>query len=220
MRAGAQQLQGRLKADLDAGAGNEGVVAAQVRGLLALGIVELAAGLAQGIVVAMHDREGLLADVAVALLDKCGAGLGRVRLRPLEPERRIDLGAPLQAQARPLNDAAVMFLGDLALGAPKAFEHSRHIVALRLGDEPGEHQQFAALLLAQSRELRAVGLDGTQHAHAGEHIFIGQCRVGCWMGVHPRIVCCRRNRRNSHDENIGKTNANVKPTPKHSEAIA
>ena len=148
VRAGAKQLQGSLKADFDAPAGHERIVAAEVRRLLALGIVEFAAALAHGVVVAMHDCKGLFAYIAIALLTKFGASLGGVGFRPLQPERRIDLGAPLHAQPRPLDDAAVMLLGGQPFGAPKALEHSRHFMPLGLGDEPGERQQFAPLLLA------------------------------------------------------------------------
>jgi hypothetical protein len=57
--------------------------------LLALGIVEVPTGLTHRVVVAMHPREGLFADVAVALLAQMRS-LDIFRLRRLKPQWRID----------------------------------------------------------------------------------------------------------------------------------
>src|SRR5882757_5932831 len=97
VRTGSQEFEGGLKADLDPGAGDECVVPAEISGLFALGIVEVAARIAQRVVVAMHLCEGFLADVAGALPTEFRAAVEFFRLRPLEPERRIDRGAALNA---------------------------------------------------------------------------------------------------------------------------
>src|ERR1700733_247607 len=68
MRTGTQELEGCLKADLDPGTGDQRIVAIEIGCLPALGVIEVAADIAQGIIVAMHLREGLLADVAGAVL--------------------------------------------------------------------------------------------------------------------------------------------------------
>ena len=88
----------------------------------------------------MHLRKRLLADVAGALLAELGAVIDALRFRPLEPQRRIHCGAALDAQACLFDDLAVMRLGGLALGAPKCFRHSRHIVPFGLCDQTGEHE--------------------------------------------------------------------------------
>src|SRR6187431_1207961 len=81
MRPGAQKFERSLIADLHARAGYQRVLAVQVRALLALGVVEVAARLAHGIVVAMHFGEGLLADVAIALFIETGPAVEVFRLR-------------------------------------------------------------------------------------------------------------------------------------------
>ena len=98
VRAGAQQFERRLVADLDPRARDQRVVAAEIGGLLALGVVEVAARLAHRIVVAMHLRERLLADVAVAFLVQARPLVEVFRLRRLEPQRRKYRRAALDAQ--------------------------------------------------------------------------------------------------------------------------
>ena len=185
MRAGAQQLERRLVADLDARAGDQRVLAAQVGALFALGVVEVAAGLAHRIVVAVHLREGLLADVAVAFLVEARPLIGVVRLRRLEPQRREQRGAALDAQPCLLDRLAILFLRGFPLGAPKSLRHPHEIVALGLCDEPGERQQLAPLLLGEAREVRAIRLDGPQNPHAGAQLVIGNIHGS---SLHPTIV--------------------------------
>jgi hypothetical protein len=56
-------------------------------------------------------------------------------------------------------------------------------MALRLGDETGERQQFAPLLLAQARQMRPVGFNGAQHTHTGVQFGIGKCGNGAHGGI-------------------------------------
>jgi hypothetical protein len=65
-------------------------VAAQVRVLLALGVVEVAARLAHRIVVAMNPGERLLAHIAIALLAEAGPLVEVFRLRRFQPQWRKD----------------------------------------------------------------------------------------------------------------------------------
>ena len=126
---GVQELEGCLEAYLDPGAGDERVVAAEVGCLFSFGVIEVAATLAQGVVVAMHFRKGLLADVAGARLMELGAIVGEavaggmLGLRRLEPERRIFRGAALDAQARRREHFPVVFLRRFALGTAKCLCH-------------------------------------------------------------------------------------------------
>src|SRR5882757_5070433 len=178
MRAGAQEFEGGLKADLDPGAGDERIVPTETGRLFALGVVEIPARDAQRVVIAMPHCKGFLADVAGALLPVLGALVEAVRLRPLEPERRVHRRAPLYAQTRLIHDLPVVNPRGLALGAAKRLPHSRDIVALGLGDQSGEGQQFASPLRREAGEVRAIGLDRPQHADAGVYISVGERRIG------------------------------------------
>ena len=101
VRAGAQQLQRSLKPDFHARTGDQGIVAGQVRGLLALGVVEIPALPAHGVVIAVGQGEGLFADIAVQGLAQCrraARGLGGLGFR--QPQGRVAGGAALDAQTR------------------------------------------------------------------------------------------------------------------------
>ncbi len=156
----SQQLQGGLIPDLDPCPGHESVVPRKVRSQLALGVVELAALRAHRVVIAMRLGKGLLAYVAGALLAQFGSIRRASRGRRLEPQGRIDRCTPLSTQTRLLDDLAIVLLLGCTLGAPEGLRHPHQIVAFGLGDEAGECQQFATLLLSQSRQMRAIGLDG------------------------------------------------------------
>ena len=183
-----KELEGCLKAYLDPGAGDQRVVASEVGCLFSLGVIEVAATLAQGVVIAMHFRKGLLADVAGARLMELGAIIGEavpggmLGLRRLQPKRRIFRGAALHAQARRRQHFPVMFLCRFPLGTPKCLCHLHQIVPLRLRDEAGERQQFAAPILSEAREVRTIGLDGAQHAHTGAHVGVAEDCAGSGMG--------------------------------------
>ena len=86
----------------------------------------------------MHLRKGLLADVAGAFLVQAGPFVEVFRLRWFQPQRREDGRAALDAQARLLDGLAVVLLRGFPLGAPEGLRHLDEIVALGLGDEPGE----------------------------------------------------------------------------------
>jgi hypothetical protein len=77
----------------------------------------------------------------------------------LEPERRIHRGTALDAQARLIDHLAVELLRGRALRTPKCPRHLHQVVPLRLRDEAGERQQFAALFLREPRKVRAISLD-------------------------------------------------------------
>ena len=166
VRAGAQQLQRGLVADLHACARDERVVAAKVRGLPALRVVEVATGFAQRIVVAMHFRERPLADVARELVTQLGARVRLLGRRRLEPQRRVDRRASLDAQCGLIDEHSVVRPRRFALGAPERLGHPHELVTLRFRDQARERQQLAALLAREARELRAVCLDGAQHTDA------------------------------------------------------
>ena len=92
LRAGAQQLDPRLVADLHAAAGEQRDAAAQVGGLGALAEVEVAARQAELVVERVQLDVVLLADVAVLRLDRLPE-LGVVLdVDLLEPGRREDVG--------------------------------------------------------------------------------------------------------------------------------
>jgi hypothetical protein len=67
-----------------------------------------------------------------------------------------------------------MFLSHFALGPAKRLRHSRYIVPLGLGDQAGQHQQFAPLGESKMREVRSISFDRTQHARARAYIFLGE----------------------------------------------
>ena len=191
VRAGAQQLERGLVTDLDARAGDQRVAAVQVGGLLALGVVDVAAVAAHRVVVAVHLRVRLLADVA---------GQGGVEVRSLlrggrvgvgrrQPERRVVVGTALDAQPGALDGLPVLRLLRLALGAPERLGHAAQVVAIGLRDLAGERQQFAALRLRQPRELAAIGTDGLEHPQAGAQVFVAERGVGRGVVLgHRRIV--------------------------------
>ncbi len=181
VRAGAQQLQGRLESNFDAGAGDHGPAAAQIRGLLTLGVVEVPALGAHRVVVAVQPGIRLLADVADPLLGE--RGTGRVlRLvagfRPLQPQRREGGRAALNPLARLLDDPAVLRPCGGSLGPPESLGHARHIVPFGLRDQAGEHQELAAPLRRDRGEVRAIRLDRPQHLEARGQIVVGEHRTG------------------------------------------
>jgi hypothetical protein len=46
-------------------------------------------------------------------------------------------------------------------------------MTLGLGDEPGQHQKLTPLRLGEPREMRAIRLDGAEHAHASLDVVLG-----------------------------------------------
>ena len=198
MRAGTQQLQGRLEADLDACAGDERVVPRKIRRLLAFRVVEVSTLVAHRIVVAMHARERLLADVAGALLVESRTRVGVAASRRRQPQRRVGLGAALDPQARLLDREPVRGLGCVPLRAPERLRHLHEVVALRLRHEASQHDQLAPLLLRQPRHVGAVGLDRREHPEAGGELVVGESRIGQGQGViHGHIVVHSRRKSGS-----------------------
>src|SRR5579859_6494905 len=115
----AQEFQGCLKPYFHPRAGDQRVLAAQVRGLLAFCVVEITARLAHGVVVAVHPHKRLLADIARALLVKLRSLTRVLGLWRLEPQGRVHFGLPLDPQAGALDDLAVALFRGFALGAAK-----------------------------------------------------------------------------------------------------
>jgi hypothetical protein len=186
VRAGTQQFQRRLIADLYARAGDDGVMAREIGSLLALRVVEVPARLAERVVVAVQLRERLLADVARKLALQLGTLVQALGSRRLEPQRRINRRAALNAHERRVDEPPIVRFRGFALGAPEGFRHSHEIVALGFGDEAGERQQLAALLARQAGQVGAIGFDRAQHAHARLDVVVGELgrrrRIGRFHG--------------------------------------
>src|SRR6185312_11683715 len=189
VRSRPEQLQRCLKPDLDARSCDQRVVTTEIGRLLALRIVEVAAGSAHRVVVAMRSGEGLFADVAGALLVQLGAVLEVFRFRGLEPQWGINFRPALNAQARLFNDLTVALFCSFALGASERLRHSHEIVSLGLRDQAGEGEELATLLSSEAGEVRTVGLDCPQNAHACGHVIFGKCSFGGRVSlVHDTIV--------------------------------
>jgi hypothetical protein len=86
-------------------------------------------------------------------------------------------GLTLNALTRPVNGLAVPLLCRFTLGAPERLRHTHETVPLGFGHQACERQQLAALILRETGEVRTVGFDRAQHAHAGVHL-IRSKRVG------------------------------------------
>jgi hypothetical protein len=140
VRTGPQQFERCLKADLYPSTRHQSNVARQIGRLLALGVVELAARVAEGIVIAVHPCERLLANVASALLAKLGSLDQVLGPRPLEPQGRVRGRAPLHAQSGRRDYLPIMRLGRLPFAASESLRHPRQFVPLRLGHEARERQ--------------------------------------------------------------------------------
>jgi hypothetical protein len=192
VRARPQELERGLESDLHASARDQREASAQVGRLLALGVVEIAAFAAHRVVIAMHRHERPLAHIAGAALAELRAIVRRFRLGRREPQRRVGRGSALNAQSGLLDDAAVVRFRRFAVGAPKRLRHPHEILPFGFRDESGEHDELAPLLLRQTREVRAIGLDGTQYAQAGTHLVLGQFRVRIGERFHGGIVFVAR----------------------------
>ena len=196
LRTRAQQLERGLKSDLHARAGDQCDASAQIGGLRALGVIEIAALAAHRVVVAVHPHEGALADVARAASFELrplvrGALIGRW----LEPQGGVDRCAPLDAKPGLLDGAQVVRLHGFPVGAPKCLRHPHQILTLGFCDQAGEHDKLAPRLARQMCQVGTVGFDRTQHAQAGVHVRIGRWgggrvfdRFGILGGVHGSIV--------------------------------
>src|SRR5271156_4464650 len=95
-----------------------------------------------------------LADIASDFRMQLGRLLNLLGLGRLEPQRGVDRSAALDTQSRLLDDPAVVLLRGLALGAPKRLRHFDQIMALGLRNQAGKSQQFTALLLSETRQVR------------------------------------------------------------------
>jgi hypothetical protein len=78
----------------------------------------------------------------------------------------------LNAQPGLLDGLAVMFLGRFPFRASEGFRHPDEIVALGLGDEPGEGEQLATLFLREARQVRAIRFDCSQCPYARPQVVI------------------------------------------------
>jgi hypothetical protein len=187
--AGTQQFERCLKADFHPCPGDQGVTSGQIRALLTFGIVVVAAFLAHGIVVAVGEGEGLLADITVQ-----GSAQRRRRrrvsgLRRRQPQRCVAGGTALGPQASALDDLRITLAGGRPIRPPERLGHFHQVVPFRLRDEAGQGEQLPALLLGQLRQLRTVRFNGAQHLDAGAYGVSGQClRVSRIGGVHHPIV--------------------------------
>ena len=184
---GPQQHDGRLVADLDPAAGDQGGAACQVAGLGALGVVEVAALQAHlvvepvdpGVAGAAHVADLLFADLAqgraVLWRRRCRSGCGAIgergAIRALgDPPRGeedgvlAELADPGPAQQGPIGVALLDLLptlvgaGELAAG-----------VLVRLADPAGGHQQALAQLGLDGRQQAAVLDDGLEQLCGFEH---------------------------------------------------
>ena len=160
----------------------------------------------------MHLGEGLLADVAIALLVEAGPLIEVFRLRRLEPQRGEHSAAALNPQARLLDGLAVMLLRGFAFGAAEGLRHLDEIVALGLCDETGEREQLTPLLLREAREVRAIGFDRSQHPDASAQIVIGNVHAGIVWGPRDEGLPARGSR-SRKTRRRAACSANVSPRP-------
>ena len=115
----------------------------------------------------MHVCIRLLAHITGARRAQSRSLNRRLRLRRRQPQRRVGFTAALLTQPGTLERLSILLLLEPAFGAPKRLRHAPQILAVRLGDEPCERQQFATLILRQARQHAAIRLDGFQHAQTG-----------------------------------------------------
>ncbi len=192
-----QQLDPGLVADLDPTAGEEGDATAQVRRLGALGEVEVRARRAELVVEVVHQRELLLADVAVlrilqqpVLLD------GPAVIEPVVPDEIVGREAfgredvrrgehrprsqPADAGAREHVFVALQLFGPLP--ALARLDPAAALLDVRAEDVGGGVDESDALVLPHDLEPRRIGddrleqLGGTPHLR-GEVLGVGHGRV-------------------------------------------
>jgi hypothetical protein len=145
MRAGTQQLERRLVANLYSRSGDQRVVTTEISALLALGIVEVTACTTHRVVVAMHRRERLLADIASALLLQCRLLAEIFGTGCRQPQRCVLGGLTLHAQPCLLDHLAIVLLGERTIGFAKRLRHSHQRMSLGLRHESRQGQQLAPL---------------------------------------------------------------------------
>jgi hypothetical protein len=118
--------------------------------------------------------ERLLADVAIPFAIEPGRLLASIlRLRRLQPQRRVHRGTALHAQAGLLERLPVLSPGRLSIGAPQRLCHPDEGVTLGFRYQAGDGQQLTALLRGEPGEVRTICLDGSKHSQARLQIFSG-----------------------------------------------
>jgi hypothetical protein len=204
-RAGAEELEAGLVADLDAAAGEERGTAAEIGELRALREVEIAAGGTELIVEVMERGVVLLAHVAVPLFDRL-AELRIVDVALLEPLGGEDVRRVEHRLAAQRADAAdvehFLFLlhgGRLAL-AGRGLDHLPARLRVGVVDERGGGEEALALLGRERGEEPAVGDDALEQLGGRADCVAQVVRIGGVPGErmlgtgHLRKIAERRGR--------------------------
>ena len=191
VRAGAQQLEPGLVADLHAPAGEQRDAAAQVGQLGALREVQLGARRAQLIVEVVDDRVVLLADVAVLRRQ----GLPRLGVPRREDVRRREHRLPAKCPDAGLGQhALVPTRGRRFPLADDGLHHPASRAGVGVEDRGGRLAQPPPVSLGQQRQQAVIGGEGPSVSMAARRRAIVARWAGFSEGVTRTSACIRLTR--------------------------